>query len=249
MPKKWMWLLFLVCLLCGCAQEEEELPVSEVVATHPFDQTIFTQGLEVKDGDLLVSGGQYGDSFAGRYRPDEHALVQRVDLDERFFAEGLTVSEDRVLQLTWREQTLFVRDPETLEVIDTVSYPGEGWGIAMGEDTVFFSDGTTDIRRLDPETLEETGRFTVEEDGQPVSLLNELEYVDGKLYANIWQTDDIVRIDPDTGKVERRYTFTGLLSPEEKEHADVLNGIAHIEDDRFYITGKWWPKLFEVILR
>lgn len=238
----------LLLLSVGCSALSEQ-PVSEVVGERPFDTSIFTQGLEMQGDDLLVSGGQYGESFAGIYSLAEEAVVSRVDLADSFFGEGITQAGDRILQLSWQEETLFIRDPVTLEEKGVHTYSGEGWGIAMGEDTLYMSDGTAEIRRLDPETLEETGRVTVKEAGTPVERLNELEYANGKLYANIWQTDDIVKIDPETGEVETRYTFLNLLTEEEQQTADVLNGIAHIKDDRFYITGKWWPKLFEVILR
>lgn len=242
-------LLLLLVFLAACTSSPEEQPVSEVVRVLPFDDSIFTQGLEMQGEHLLVSGGLYGESFAGIYAPEEETLLVREALPAAYFGEGLTLAGDRVLQLSWRENTMFIRNPESLKETGTVHYDGEGWGIAMGGDVLYMSDGTDAIRRLDPVTLAESDRFTVTENGNPVPLLNELEYANGKIYANIWQTDDIVRIHPDTGQVEQRYDFTGLLSDSERERADVLNGIAHIDDDRFYITGKHWPKLFEVILR
>lgn len=242
-------LLCLLCLLLTACGTQSEPPVSEVAEVLPFDETIFTQGLEMQGENLLVSGGLYGESFAGIYSPAEERLLLRKDLDEAYFGEGMTLSGENVLQLTWREGVLFVRDKDTLEEVGRAQIQGEGWGIAAGDDTVYLSDGTDEIRRLDPLTLTEDDRFPVTDDGESVPMVNELEYANGKLYANIWQTDDIVRIDPETGLVEQRYNFSGLLSEEEQKTADVLNGIAHIDGDRFYITGKRWPKLFEVILR
>lgn len=243
-----LWIGVLL-IATACQSDAQELPASEVVEVLSYDAAVFTQGLEMQGEDLLISGGLYGESFIGRWNPNTGEWNRRVPLPDKYFGEGLTVGHEYIYQLSWKEETLFLRDPDTLEVKGTHAYAGEGWGLAMGENELYFSDGTAQIRRLDPDTLEETGRFTVTENGEPVTLINELEYAGGRLYANIWHTDAIVCLDPKTGEVDRRYDFSDLLEEKEKESVDVFNGIAHIEGDRFYVTGKLWPKLFEVILR
>lgn len=229
----------------------------ELVNTHPSDNSVFTQGIELEDdGDILVSSGLYNESSIG-YLDLETGTYQAVeDLEDQYFAEGLTITPDWVWQLTWQEGVAFKRDPETLEVVDEVSYEGEGWGLAYDEDrqVLWMSDGSNRLYMRDPETFEVKGQWEIEFEGQPLNLLNELEYANGMIYANVWYTNQVYAIDPITGEVLEVYDFTSLLeeadiSQADRQTMDSLNGIAHIEDDRFYITGKLYPLVFEVSLR
>lgn len=220
--------------------------IPEIITVHPFDDTVFTQGLEVDGDQLLVGTGQYGGSEIFRTTLDG----QRVDaqpLEDRFFGEGITRTDDHVWQLTWKAGTAFKRDAGTLEEIDRVSYEGEGWGLCSFQDTLIMSDGTNEIRHLDPDTFEETSRVAVTLDGQPVTGINELECVEGEVYANIFLATDILRFDPDTGEVTAVIDGSALPNNALPDPNNVLNGIAHIPgSDRFYLTGKRWPDLYEV---
>jgi glutamine cyclotransferase len=163
----------------------------------------------------------------------------------------VTVLGDRVYQLTWQERTGFVYDKDTLEQLDTFSISSDGWGLTHDGKRLIRSDGTSTLTFLDPETLEETGSIDVRTAaGSPVVNLNELEYIDGEVYANVWTTDLIVRIDPTTGRVLGWIDLTGLLPAEDRtQRVDVLNGIAYdAAEDRLFVTGKWWPKVFEIDL-
>ena len=226
--------------------EAVERLIPEIIAVHPFDDTAFTQGLEVDGDQLLVGTGQYGGSEIFRTTLDG----QRFDvhqLEDRFFGEGITQTGDHVWQLTWRAGTAFKRDAGTLEEIDRISYEGEGWGLCSSQDTLIMSDGTDEIRHLDPDTFAETSRVTVTLGGQPVTGINELECVDGEVYANIFLATDIIRFDPDTGEVTAVIDGSVLPNNALPDPDNVLNGIAHIPGtDRFYLTGKRWPDLYEV---
>lgn len=220
--------------------------VPEIITVHPFDDTVFTQGLEVDGDQLLVGAGQYGGSEIFRTTLDG----QRSDvhqLEDRFFGEGVTHTGDHVWQLTWRAGTAFKREAGTLEEIDRVSYEGEGWGLCSLGDTLIMSDGTDEIRHLDPDTFEETSRVEVTLAGQPVTGINELECVDGEVYANIFLDTDIIRFDPASGEVTAVIDGSVLPNNALPDPDNVLNGIAHIPGtDRFYLTGKRWPDLYEV---
>lgn len=225
----------------------EELGV-EIVATHPFDPASFTQGLEVEPGGtLLVGTGREGQSRVYRttvdgQESDEHRL------DPEFFGEGVTRHDDTVWQLTWRSGVAFRRDADTLEELGRVNYQGEGWGLCSRQDELIMSDGTGELRRLDPESFEERERFPVTLEGQPVMGLNELECVGDEIYANVFTFSDILRIDAATGTVTGIIDGSTLPNNGPANDPDaVLNGIAHIPGtDRFYVTGKMWPDLYEV---
>ncbi|MFC3850294.1 glutaminyl-peptide cyclotransferase [Corynebacterium hansenii] len=229
----------------------------EVVAEHPFDAGAFTQGLEIDgDGALLVGTGQYGQSAIWRVR-DWRAgspAEDRRELPPELFGEGIARAGDTVWQLTWREGVAIARDAATLEETRRAAYPGEGWGLCGQGDRLVMSDGSHSLTFRDPATFAETGRVDVTAGGAPVGNLNELECVDGpggpEVWANRWLTDDIVRIDPATGEVTGVADAAALarsLPPEARAGADVLNGIARIPGaDRFLVTGKYWPTLFEV---
>jgi len=221
----------------------------EVLAAYPHDTNAFTQGLELHEGWLYESTGQYGTSDVRKVNHESGEVVTLVPLPDDAFGEGLTITGDQVWQLTWRERYAIRRDAATLEEIDRVEYDGEGWGIcydAVGERLVM-SNGSATLTFRDPETFEETGTVTVLRDGEQLTMINELECVDGQVWANVWQTDEIVRIDPATGQVGAVVDASGLLTEAERSVADVLNGIAAVPDsDTFLVTGKLWPRVFLV---
>lgn len=224
----------------------EQLRV-EVIERLPHDATAFTQGLEL-DGDVLYeSAGLYGESSVRVADPHDGTVRERLDIDHRFFAEGLTRVDDALVVLTWKEGVAFVLDADTLEERGRHTYDGEGWGICDDGDRLVMSDGTSALTFRDRATFASIDRVDVTLDGQPITQLNELECVDGEVYANVWQTDMIVRIDPTTGQVTATIDAAGLLTEAERRDADVLNGIAHDDGtDTFLVTGKHWPALFRV---
>ena len=222
----------------------------KIVATYPHDRNAFTQGLVIADGVLYEGTGLNGRSSLRRVDLASGAVLQSVPLDQQYFGEGITTWNDQIIQLTWQSQQGFVYDKATFERLKTFNYPGEGWGLTHDDHSLIMSDGTPAIRFLDPVTLHETRRITVTDQGQPVIRLNELEYVHGEILAHVWQTDRIVRISPDDGRVIGWIDLSGLLSAEDRQQpVDVLNGIAYdARHDRLYVTGKLWPKLFEIEL-
>lgn len=225
----------------------------EVLATTPHDPQAFTQGLEV-DGDTLLEGtGLEGRSSVRRTDAATGTVLTEVDLDPALFGEGLTVAGDDLWQLTWQDGVAFRRDPTTLAERGRATYDGEGWGLcaedasATSAARLVMSDGTDRLTFRDPATFDATGSVAVTLGGAPLTELNELECVDGAVWANVWQTDSIVRIDPATGQVTATVDATGLLTDEQRAGADVLNGIAAVPGtDRFLVTGKLWPTVFEV---
>lgn len=220
----------------------------QIDETLPFDATSFTQGLELgPDGTLYVGTGMEGSSRVYRTTLDGRELASQ-DLEPELFGEGITLVRDTLWQLTWQNNTAIKRNAETLEEISRTTFDGEGWGLCSrpDEDEVIFSDGTSELRRMDPETLTERERFVVTLDGTPVEGLNELECVGDDIYANIFTTTDIVRIDAATGKVEAVIDASLVPNNATPDPNHVLNGIAHIEGDEFYITGKRWPDMYRV---
>ncbi len=228
----------------------EERMTYQVVNVYPHDPAAFTQGLIYLDGYLYESTGLYGESSLRKVDLETGAVLQELDLDPDYFAEGLTEWEQTLVQLTWREQTGFVYALDDLTLTGQFQYPTEGWGLTHDGTRLIMSDGTNNLYFLNPETFEEEGRVPVTYAGDPIYALNELEFILGEVFANIWQTDMIVRIDPDTGAVTGSIDLGGLL-PEgsETSGADVLNGIAYdAAQDRLFVTGKLWPYLFEIVL-
>jgi len=223
----------------------------QVANVYPHDPGAFTQGLIFRQGFLFESTGLNGQSSLRKVRLETGEVVQRLAIDPQHFAEGLTDVGDTLLQLTWRSNIGFVYDLPTFSLQRTFDYPGAGWGLARDGNRVIMSDGTSGLRFLNPETLRETGRITVTDAAQSVEGLNELEMVKGELFANVWPTDHVVIISPLTGRVTGRLDLGGLLPPADRAPpVDVLNGIAYdAERDRLFVTGKLWPRLFEIRLR
>lgn len=220
----------------------------EVVARYPHDPAAFTQGLELgPDGTLFESTGRYGSSTVRRTDPGTGDVVAEEELPGEVFGEGLTLVDDELVQLSWKESTAYRWAADTLEQRGTWSYLGEGWGLCDDGDRLVMSDGSAELTLRDRATFAETGRLAVTRAGSPVRLLNELECVDGRVYANVWQTEEIVVIDPSNGTVVSTIDAAGLLTADEAADADVLNGIAYDRrDGTFLVTGKDWPWLFRV---
>lgn len=218
-----------------------------VVHIYPHDPNAFTQGLEYRAGVLYEGTGLEGRSTLRKVKLETGQVLQQTPLESRFFGEGITVLNKQIVQLTYKTETGFVWDQDAFRQLRSFSYQGEGWGLTNDGKQIFMSDGTAQIRRWDPQTLRELGRITVRDGGRPVTYLNELEYIKGELYANIWQTHRIARISPTDGHITGWIDLAGLLTPQEESQADVLNGIAYDEmGDRLFVTGKLWPKLFEI---
>jgi glutamine cyclotransferase len=223
----------------------------EVINVWPHDRSAFTQGLIFLDGALLESTGLNGQSSLRKVELQTGAVLQRVDVPSDYFAEGMAVLGDKIFQLTWRNQKAFVYDLETFRLEKEFTYDGEGWGLTTDGRALIMSDGTHQIRFIDPATFKVLRTISVLHQGQPVTRLNELEYIKGEIFANIWGADQVARIDPASGKVTGVIDFAGLLPRENRgENPDVLNGIAYDSTtDRIFVTGKLWPKLFEVRLK
>lgn len=225
----------------------------EVVAAHPLDPALFTQGLEVVEGRLMLSSGLYGQSRLGEVDLETGQLKNPLPLPDHVFAEGITATEEGIWLLSWQEGEAWLLGRESLKTLRSVRYEGEGWGICFDGETLYMSDGTFWLSRRDPATFELLGHVMVSHEGGPIWQINELEYANGFIYANVWQTDDILKIAPQTGEVVAVIDMSSLYEwmageLDETDPDAVLNGIAHIEGNRFYVTGKRWPRLFEVTL-
>ena len=274
-------LLFIVLISCGCCQSNPQsagptnapspagrslesgrastnhVPMTlqvysyELINTWPHDTNAFTQGLVFLDGTLLESTGLNGQSTLRKVELKTGKVLKKVEVPPQYFAEGLAVLNGKMFQLTWRNQKGFVYDLESLSLEKEFPYEGEGWGLTTDGQSLIMSDGSNQIRFLDPITFKVKRAINVTHQGQPVSRLNELEYIKGEIFANVWGSFLIVRISPQTGAVLGVINFTGLLSPSDyTSHLDVMNGIAYDPaGDRLFVTGKNWPKLFEVRLK
>jgi len=225
-------------------------PVSGYSVTHayPHDPHAFTQGIEYRDGVLYEGTGLNGQSMLRRVELATGKVLQQIAVPPEHFGEGITTWGETILQLTWQSQLGFVYDRSTFRQLRTFRYTGEGWGLTHNATELIMSDGGASLRFFDPKTLMETRRLLVTDAGIVIRDLNELEWVNGEIYANVWQTNFIARISPASGRVLGWIDLTGLLSPEEQRGgADVLNGIAYDAGGRrLFVTGKLWPKLFEI---
>lgn len=218
-----------------------------MVHSYPHDRDAFTQGLEYADGILYEGTGLNGRSSIRRVKLETGEVLQSRPLDAAHFGEGITLFGDRLFELTWRSGIAFVYDRATLAPRTSYRYSGEGWGLTHDRTSLIMSDGTENLRFLDPATFAERRRIRVTGVGEPVKNLNELEYVKGEVLANVWLTDFVVRIDPQTGQVKGYVDFSGLLPPMQRVQDAVLNGIAYdAAGDRLFVTGKLWPRLYEV---
>jgi glutaminyl-peptide cyclotransferase len=223
--------------------------VPEIVERVPHDPSAWTQGLVLDGGRLYESTGRYGDSALRELDRDSGALIDEARLEPTLYGEGLALVGDRLLQLTWREEVMIAWDRESLIEAGRIGYDGEGWGLCHDGEWLVMSDGTASLAMRDPETFEVVRRVTVVAESGPVTGLNELECVDGLVYANVWPTNEIVIVEPTDGAVVSTIDATALAEEVAGNGADVLNGIAHDpERGTFLLTGKLWPTLFEVRL-
>jgi glutaminyl-peptide cyclotransferase len=222
----------------------------EVVRSFPHDRAAFTQGLIYRNGVFYEGTGLNGQSSLRKVKAETGEVLQNKPLPAEYFGEGITEWKGSLLQLTWQSEIGFVYDMQSFEQTKTFTYKGEGWGLTHDDTRLIMSDGTPQLRFIDPATLKETGRITVHDWRGPVQALNELEYVKGEIYANIWQTDRIARISPKDGRVTGWIDLSGLLSQAERgTPGAVLNGIAYdAAGDRLFVTGKLWPRIFEIKL-
>ena len=222
----------------------------KIINAYPHDRNAFTQGLVFADGFLYEGTGLRGRSALRKVKLETAEVLQQRTLGYEFFGEGVTVYGDKIIQLTLQTNVGFVYDKESFELLREFNYPNEGWGITHDGKRLIMSDGTSRLYFLNPETFEQIGRIKVRDSDGAVTGLNELEYVRGQIYANIWGKDRIAQINPQNGKVIGWIELAGLLGPrDDGQLVDVLNGIAYdAENDRLFVTGKWWPKLFEIEL-
>ena len=220
-----------------------------VVTEYPHDRHAFTQGLAYVDGVLYEGTGLYGESTLRRDDLETGEVLQEVGLSKEYFGEGIAVLGDRIYQLTWKNGVCVVYDRQTFELRDAFTYQTEGWGLTTDGERLIMSDGTNRLFVRDLETFAELDTIDVYDGAHAIWNLNELEVVDGEIWAKVWQTDRIARIDPETGQVTGWIDLTGLLSESDRDRhpVDVLNGIAYDpHTDRLFVTGKLWPKLFEI---
>lgn len=234
------------------ASDERARQVSyEVVNSYAHDPTSFTQGLLWRDGGFYESTGQYGQSKLRRLEFPSGKVLKETSLSPELFGEGLALVDSRLIQLTWKSRRGFVYDLNSFRALREFSYDTEGWGLTYDGKNLILSDGSTDLFYLDPETFKPVRKLTVKMNGRPISELNELEFIEGEIWSNVWQTDVILRIDPSTGLVTSFLDLKGILAPSDRKGTeDVLNGIAYdAEHKRIFITGKLWPRIFEIRLK
>jgi glutamine cyclotransferase len=242
-------LAFTSLVMSHPAAQRKTVPVAgyQIVRSFPHDPQAFTQGLVYHDGFLYEGTGLNGKSSIRKVRLENGEVVQIQPIESRYFGEGIAIHGKQLIQLTWQTEVGFVYDLATFQRQGTFTYKGEGWGLTADGGRLIMSDGTEWLRFIDPDTLKETGRVPVKENGRPVTQVNELEMVKGELYANVWGTDRIARISPKTGELLGWIDLRGLLSPRESSGVDVLNGIAYdAKGDRLFVTGKLWPRVFEI---
>jgi glutamine cyclotransferase len=242
-------------LACSCSDGDagDGVPsyTYRIVNSYPHDSAAWTQGLLYHDGYLYEGTGLYGRSSIRRVELETGRVLHRRDLSDAYFGEGIALYEGRLVQITWLERVGFVYDRETFEPMDEFNYASQGWGLTSDGKRLIMSDGSARLYFLNPDTYEEIGRVVVRDGKAPISNLNELEYVDGYVYANVHKTDRIARIDPASGLVTGWVNLKGLLDgvPPGNEPPNYLNGIAFdAEERRLFVTGKFWPRVFEIEL-
>jgi len=241
-------------IISGCSDSRNSEAQTEytyqVVNVYPHEPNAFTQGLVFEEGYLFEGTGLNGRSTLRKVQLETGNILQVHKLTTKFFGEGITIYHDKIIQLTLRSNVGFVYDKDSFKLLQQFSYNTEGWGITHDGKRLIMSDGTSTLYFLDPETFNKTGSIKVHDNGASVKGLNELEYVKGQIFANIWPTERIAIIEPDTGQVVGWVNMKGLLSQEDSgQFVDVLNGIAYdAVGDRLFVTGKFWPKLFEIKL-
>jgi glutamine cyclotransferase len=247
--------LFLVLgTILGNVAPRAAVPIYEfdILHTYPHDPSAYTEGLFYLNGFLYESTGLEQHSSIRKVRIDTGAVVKKIDIPSQYFGEGIVNWDGHLISLTWKSHVGFVWDLATFKLQRQFQYEGEGWALTQDGKQLIMSDGTPELRFINPNTLKETNRIQVTLDGKPIRNVNELEWVKGEIYANVWQTNWILRIDPKTGQVVGLINLARLLSPTDRVTGSdgVLNGIAYdAKGDRLFVTGKNWPKLFEIRLR
>lgn len=255
MRRKFVWLGLLLLtgaagVVLAAANREPKPPLAgiRVKAEYPHDAKAFTQGLIVHDGVMYEGTGQKGESSLRKVDYKTGRVEQQMNLDGRYFGEGIATLDGKIYQLTWQNRAAFVYDLETMQYLKTLRYAGEGWGLTTDGKQLIMSDGSSTLKFINPETFATDKRILVKSGRTPVSDLNELEYIDGEIWANIWYSDRIVRIDPATGDVRSWIDLSSLYPARQRPSREhVLNGIAYdAESKQIFVTGKMWPKLFEI---
>ncbi|MBI2684833.1 MAG: glutaminyl-peptide cyclotransferase [Acidobacteria bacterium] len=235
------------CLAANLSGAETPRYTARIVMTFPHDTGAFTQGLEFNNGALYESTGMVGHSGIRKVNLTTGKVLQQLRVNPPFFGEGITIINGQLIQLTWQHQTGFVYKFPELQFVKQFSYSGEGWGLTNDGKQIYMSDGTAQIRVWDPATLKEVRRITVQDNGRQVGALNELEWVRGEIWANVWMTDQIVRVSPANGKVLGWIDLADL--PRDRSTADVLNGIAYdATTRRLIVTGKLWANIYQIEL-
>ena len=238
-------LLFLVFFFNSFNSFAQETVTPRIVKKIPHDSNAFTQGFIVDKGVFYESTGLYGNSSLRKYNAYSGKLIRKISLDDKFFAEGLTLLNDKLYQLTWKSGVMFVYDKTTFEIEKILRYGGEGWGLTHNDKYLVMSNGSNTLKFRDPKTLRLIRSISVTHNGLPVKNLNELEFIGNEIWANIWKSDLVACINSDTGKLVRWIDFTSIS--EKTGDEDVLNGIAYDkEKDKIFITGKFWNSIYEV---
>ncbi len=234
--------------LASCQKSAPDTLAYQIVSTRPHDESAYTQGLQLLDGRLFESAGQYGESTLREIDPTTGKILRKRPLAKTVFGEGLTIIGKEMWVLTWKEGTVFVFDPDTFKPIRSHTYQGEGWGLTSDGRLLIMSDGSSDLKYIDPKDFSVVRTLPVKDGKTSVKNLNELEMIDGQIFANIYQTDRIARISPETGQVTGWLDLKGLKHQLTKPNrADVLNGIAYDKaTGNLLVTGKYWPQMFEI---
>jgi glutamine cyclotransferase len=242
----------LAIISCSSQSQSTSQPTNtytyQIINTYPHDRNAFTEGLAFDNGSLYESTGRYGSSSLRKVALPTGDVLQLYKLPVEYFGEGISIYDDTIVQLTWQSHTGFIYNKDSFSLLRHFSYPTEGWGITYDGKHLIMSDGTSTLHLLNPDTQKFAGEIDIRDDNKPVNMLNELEYVNGKIYANVWKTDRIAIIEPKNGNVTNWIDLSGLLQTQNYSGPiDVLNGIAYDpQSDRLFVTGKLWPFLFEI---
>jgi glutamine cyclotransferase len=237
-----------VFLLAACGRSAPDRLTYQVISTRPHDPDAYTQGFQLIQGRLFESTGHYGQSSVREVDPATGKILRKRPLSKQVFGEGLTLHDDEIWVLTWKENTAYVFDRESFKLLRSFPYPGEGWGLTSNGSQLIMSNGSSELKFIHPKDFQTVKSITVKDGNQPIDQLNELEWVDGEIFANIYMTDRIARISPEDGTVTGWLDLSGLRNLLPKPNrAEVLNGIAHDRDSgHLLVTGKYWPQMFEI---
>ncbi len=242
-----VWLVLLNSMQAPTDSGVATIYTYHVVNTYPHDTSAFTEGLVFTNGSLYESTGEYGSSSLRRVNLEDGAVQQKVSVPSQYFGEGLTTVNNSLIQLTWQEKTGFIYNKQTFAQKGNFTYSTQGWGLTYNDSELVMSDGSSNLYFLNPVTYQKVGQVSVHDGNAPITNLNELEYINGSIYANIWQQQKIAIINPKTGAVTGWIDLTGIYQP--KGTTDVLNGIAYDQQtSRLYVTGKDWPYLYQITI-